>query len=287
VDQELAVERILRGYGSVGYGVIPPYISQYHFAPSPEEEYTYDPDRANQILDDAGYLDTDGDGVREMPGGGEPVELDYFTRTEDPDTLPLGELIEGWLEEVGIGVTVRPVNDLKLGDIVYYGEFDMNTWGWGVEPDPDFMLSVFTCGQRPEAGIWNETFYCDEGFDRQYIEQKTLIDPAERAAVIKEMQRKLYLEVPEVVLYYYNFLEAWRTDRFTGFVHQPTNNGAVFDYYGIYTFLNMQLKSEAGPAPGGETKGIAAGVWIGILAVIAVIVIGVIVVRRRGEESRI
>jgi peptide/nickel transport system substrate-binding protein len=179
------------------------------------------------------------------------------------------------------------VNDLKLGDIVYYGEFDMNTWGWGVEPDPDFMLSVFTCGQRPEAGIWNETFYCDEGFDRQYIEQKTLIDPAERAAVIKEMQRKLYLEVPEVVLYYYNFLEAWRTDRFTGFVHQPTNNGAVFDYYGIYTFLNMQLKSEAGPAPGGETKGIAAGVWIGILAVIAVIVIGVIVVRRRGEESRI
>jgi peptide/nickel transport system substrate-binding protein len=287
VDQQTAVERILRGYGQVGYGVIAPYIGDYHFEPSPEEAYTYDPARANQILDDAGYLDTDGDGVREMPGGGEPVELDYFTRTEDPDTLPLGELIEGWLEEVGIGVTVRPVNDTKLGDIVYYGEFDMNTWGWGVEPNPDFMLSVFTCGQRPEAGIWNETFYCDEGYDQMYLDQKTLIDPAERAELVKEMQRKLYLEVPEVVLYYYNFLEAWRTDKFTGFVHQPTNNGAVVDQYGIYTFLNLQLKSEAGPAPGDETKGIAAGVWVGILAVIAVIVIGVIIVRRRGEESRI
>jgi peptide/nickel transport system substrate-binding protein len=287
LDKETAVERVLRGYGQVGTGVVSPYVSQYHFTPSPEEEYTYDPARANQILDDAGYADTDGDGVREMPGGGEPLEFVYFTRTEDPDTLPLGELIEGWLEDVGIGVTVRPVNDTRLGDIVYYGEFDMNTWGWGPDPDPDFILSVFTCGQRPFAGIWNETFYCDEEYDRMYLEQKTLIDPDERAALIQEMQRKLYLEVPEVVMYYYNFLEAWRTDRFTGFVNQPPPNGAVFDQYGIYTFLNLQLKSEAGPQTGGETKGIPAGVWIGILAVIAVVIIGAIIVRRRGEESRV
>jgi peptide/nickel transport system substrate-binding protein len=287
IDKETAVERVLRGYGQVGTGVVSPYVGQYHFTPSPEEEYTYDPARANQILDDAGYLDTDDDGVREMPGGGEPLQLEYFIRTEDPDTLPLGELIEGWLEDVGIGVNVRPVNDTKLGDIVYYGEFDMNTWGWGPDPDPDFILSVFTCGQRPFAGIWNETFYCDKEYDQMYLEQKTLLDPDERAALIQEMQRKLYLEVPEVVMYYYNFLEAWRTDRFTGFVHQPPPNGAVFDQYGIYTLLNLQLKSEAGPTTGGETKGIPAGVWIGILAVIALIIVGWIIVRRRGEESRI
>lgn len=286
VDKETAVERVLRGYGEIGTGVVSPYVGQYHYTPSADEEYTYDPDRANQILDDAGYRDTDGDGVREMPGGGEPLELLYYIRTEDQDTLPLGELIQGWLQDVGIGVKVRAVNDTRLGDIVYYGEFDMNTWGWGPDPDPDFILSVFTCGQRPEAGIWNETFYCDKDYDQMYLEQKTLVDPEERATLIKEMQRKLYLEVPEVVLYYYNFLEAWRTDRFTGFTHQPPPNGAVFDQYGIYTILSMQLKSEAGTSPASKTKGIPAGVWIAILAFIVLIVIGVVMARRRGEESR-
>lgn len=287
MDQEAAVERILRGYGSVGYGVITPYVPLYSYEPTPEEAYTYDPARANQILDDAGYLDTDNDGVREMPNGGEPLEFTYYTRTEDPDTLPLGELVQGWLEDVGIRVNVRPVNDTRLGDIVYYGEFDMNTWGWGVEPNPDFMLSVFTCRQRPFTGIWNETFYCDPDYDRMYIEQKSIVDPAERAELVKEMQRKLYLEVPEIVMYYYNFLEAWRTDRFTGFTNQPAENGAVVDQYGIWTFLNLQLKSEAVGEPAASTKGISAAVWIAIAAVIVVLFVGFVILRRGREESDI
>ena len=57
----------------------------------------YDPDDANQILDDAGYLDTDGDGVREMPDGGRQLKFRYAERSESTIAAPIREFVTGWL----------------------------------------------------------------------------------------------------------------------------------------------------------------------------------------------
>ena len=64
-----------------------------------DETVTYDPDRANQILDDAGYLDTDGDGVREMPDGSQPLEFRYVERSESTIAAPIREFVTEWLAE--------------------------------------------------------------------------------------------------------------------------------------------------------------------------------------------
>ena len=61
---------------------------------------TYDPDEANRILDEAGYMDTDGDGIRETPGRREPMELRFIVRTEYPDTITAGEFITEWLAAI-------------------------------------------------------------------------------------------------------------------------------------------------------------------------------------------
>jgi peptide/nickel transport system substrate-binding protein len=63
----------------------------------------FDLDKAKQILEDAGYKDTNGDGIREMPGGGRPLKFRYAVRSEGVTATPTAELITGWLREIGIG----------------------------------------------------------------------------------------------------------------------------------------------------------------------------------------
>ena len=78
----------------------------------PDEPRQFDLELANQILDDAGYEDTDGDGVREMPGGGEPLELEVFAASSVPSAPPSAKLIASWLAEIGIEVeTLDVVSD--------------------------------------------------------------------------------------------------------------------------------------------------------------------------------
>ena len=67
-DKQQIIDVVLLGLGSPGLTLVPDGLGVYYN--DQLEDYAFDTDLANQILDDAGYADTDGDGVREMPGGG-------------------------------------------------------------------------------------------------------------------------------------------------------------------------------------------------------------------------
>ena len=108
---------------------------------------SFDLDRANAILDEAGYEDTDGDGIREMPGGGEPLNFRYMVRSDGVNAQPVAEFFTGWLKEIGIGTTRKVVDDSQLTEIIGKGDYDIFFWGWTPFVDPDTMLSYFTCDQ--------------------------------------------------------------------------------------------------------------------------------------------
>jgi len=81
----------------------------------PEESaFSYDPDRANQILDDAGYLDSDGDGIREMPDGTNPIVLRHGVNTNTDLGAQIGDLLVGWMEQIGIGVDLIALDSDQL-----------------------------------------------------------------------------------------------------------------------------------------------------------------------------
>jgi peptide/nickel transport system substrate-binding protein len=86
IDRQVLVDRVRKGYASTAATVI---INPKWSLGDPGSRDVR-PDKANQILDDAGYADTDGDGIREMPGGGEPLEFRFIVRTENPSTIPAG-----------------------------------------------------------------------------------------------------------------------------------------------------------------------------------------------------
>jgi peptide/nickel transport system substrate-binding protein len=288
IDQQTIVNKVLRGLGKPGVGVIPPVYSAYKFDPGASAR-TFDIAKANSLLDAAGYT-KGSDGIRVDPKSGRKLDFRLFGRTEDENSKGVVPYIQDWMNQIGIKTKVQFVTDDKLTDIIAHGNYEMFTWGWGVEPDPGFQLSTFTCDQRdtgtakdPVAG-WSDSFYCNPAYDALYQQQSNEIDPAKRAELVKQMQQMVYDDAPYIVTYYVDSLEAYRSDKWTGVQRQPTDGGNVFFQYGTYSYRNLDLVSAQEDSSGG---GLATGVLVGIGVAAAALVAGgaVAFARRRSTAD--
>ncbi len=259
IDRQQLFDRVALGIGLPLHvlGVSP---DQAWLPEIPEaDRLDYDPAAANQLLDDNGYLDTDGDGVREMPGGGDPLLFRYAERSEGTQGAPIRELITGWLAEVGIGTEVTVYDDAQLGQIVYDGTYDLFVWGWTPFVDPDVMLSYFTCAQVTyDAAVpgYNDANWCSPEYDALYEEQNQELDRSRRIELVQEMGRIFYRESTYVVLYHDADTQAYRTDRFEGWLQQPTGTGPVVFSNSSPTYFNLRPISSGSDSEGdGEGEG--------------------------------
>jgi peptide/nickel transport system substrate-binding protein len=212
IDEDALTEKVLQGEGVPGSTLVPPVLAKYHLELGESELQGFDIQRSKELLEQAGWKDTDGNGI--VDKNGEDLTLRLFVRSEDKDSVTEGQFIEGWFEEAGIGLETKAIRDTALTDAIYAADYDMFIWGWGSDADPDFILSVLTCDQIMG---WSDTFWCNKDYSRMYQEQKEQLNLDERADTIKKMQRIAYEDNPYVIFYYYdNQTEAWRTDKFEG-----------------------------------------------------------------------
>jgi peptide/nickel transport system substrate-binding protein len=284
-DKQAIVDSIYQGNAIPGTSItLPSRI--WHYEPPAEDVYEFNLDTANQILDDAGYEDTDNDGVREMPGGGEPLELDVLTINSATGSNDTGLLMAGWAEQIGVKFNVMPVSEGKAYVLWEEGDYDAYIWGWGGDPDPDFILSIFTTAQ---CLSWSDGCYSDPGYDEMYLEQRSIFDAEERRQFVNEMQAFIYEQVPEIVLVYPNYLQAYRTDAFEGYVPMPADGGPYLFGWGPDSYLNLTPVSAEAGGSGGSTGGGGSNaiLYVGIAA--AVLAVGGFIVsrRRRTDEDRV
>ena len=280
IDEQELTDSVLLGEGQVGSTLVPPPLAKYHLELEESEVMGFDIARAQELLAEAGWEDTDGNGIVDKDG--EDLELRLYVRSESTDTIKAGTFISDWLEQAGIRVNTKAVSDNTLTDDIYAADYDMFIWGWGSDPDPDFILSVLTCGQFM---FWSDTFWCDEEYSRLYEEQKTQLDLDERAQTIHEMQRIAYEESPYVIFFYDNTLEAYRTDTFTGWTRQPEDLGPLVSSTGaMYTAENLKPVSAATPASA-EEGGISPAIIVAIVGAAAAALIAFYYLRRRESEE--
>ncbi len=225
IDRSTLIDRVVNGYATPGSTNIAPVYKFWHWEPPEDVRRGFDPAEANRMLDEAGYADTDDDGIRENPNGGEPLEFRLFLSTTDPDGIKAAPFIVNWLKDIGIKVTTQTLSDSKLFVEWYDFDWDMILYSWGTDPDPDFLLSASTTDQ---CGYWSDTCWSNADYDRMYEEQQTALDPDERQQIVYDMQQLFYEDVPEIVLWYPNSFEAWRSDRWEGFVPWPEPDGVRF-----------------------------------------------------------
>lgn len=285
-DKDAIVDRTLNGLGEPGTTFIPPIYDAYHL--DIEDPITYDPDKANELLDEAGY--TKGpDGIRTMPDGSDPLVYRLYARTTSKTGQTTMELMQGWLKAIGIDSTLEVVSEGRLYGIAGDGTFDIYEWGWSVEPDPDYQTSVFTCGQmsyKTASGkIWaglNDSFFCNKDYDKLYKQQAVEMDPEKRAELVQQAQQMVYDATAYIIPTYYDYLQAYRSDRYTNFTRQPTGEGALLFQYGIYSYLSIEPVTDGG---GSSSSGSNAGLIIGGVAAAAVLVGVIVWLATRGRRS--
>jgi len=264
------------------------------------EQYTFDPALAMSQLDELGYVDTDGDGFREMPGGGDNIVLRHGVNTDSDLGDAVGELFNGWMNAIGIEVELNAYDQDQLYSVITEGDYDTFYWGWVPFVDPDPMLSYFT---EAELGNNNDANWVNPEYEELYLEQKQEVDPARRLEIVHQMVRIMYDDAAYPVLWYGPDLQAYRTDRFEGFVRQPADVGPVIFSQSSPSYALLR-PVEGGAAtdpstPGDSTAttddtdaseadddgGSNTAVIIIVVAVIAAAVVaaGVLIARRRGS----
>ena len=249
LDIDRLVEAAYQGAGVPGDTFIPTAYETFRWEPPEDEAFTFDLDRAGELLDEAGY-EVGSDGLRTMPDGSPIGTIRLFARTEEERSQTIMEFFEEWLAEIGIESEVSVMESNQLTDVVLEGNFDAFHWGWYVEPDPDSILSVFLCDAR---GGSSDSWYCNEEFDRLYASQNAEVDDEKRIETIKQMQEIIFRDSPYLVTAYTTTGQAVRTDRFACFQPQPDPDGVLLVQYGAFNYTLLRPADEAGDCDGIES----------------------------------
>lgn len=257
IDHQALVDRVLNGHGVAGDMHVPPYHVNWYVKPA--NPRTFDIADANARLDAAGY--TKNAEGRRMDKDGKPIEL-RLTWPSSEDHSTDAQFIKEWWEQLGIGVEASQTEESTLIDQLYgpeTGDYDANwdtyMWGWGGDPDPMSLLSLFTTDQI-EAGI-NDCFYSNARYDELFGLQQKATDVAQRKTYIAEMQQLFYDGGCNTPLYYDSELHAMRTDKFAGWTNQPPDTGTPLFGFGYSGYMAL-TDATAVPTPGPTTAATAA-----------------------------
>lgn len=214
-NKQQIIDVIYLGLASPGTTLIPDGLGVWYN--SSIQDYAFDVTLANQILDDAGYLDTNNDGVREMPDGTNPLVYRLNWPSDSIDGPRLAELLSEMWAEVGVDVEPQAMDpDALTAACCPAFDFDVMLWGWGSDPDPSLLLSVMTTDEIPTGS--SETGYSNPEYDELYYQQASEMDFETRKELVWQMQQIVFDDVVYIIPYYDPALQAYRTDRFTGWI---------------------------------------------------------------------
>ncbi len=202
------VARALEGGGDPGSaGYVPPFSDWYN----PDvTQYPYDPAKANQVLDAAGYNARSADGVRLTPDG-RRLEFQMIYQTDLVDER-VAELLQNYFKMVGIGLVMNPKADSNsLNALTTTGDFQIALVNSGMQPDPARMLNTL-----PANSNWS-----NDEFNTLAIKQIGELNVSERKADVDCMQAIIANDLPTISIVYSNTYSSENTSKFDGLFFTP------------------------------------------------------------------
>ena len=195
IDKEGILEAAFKGYASVAdVTIVNEAVNGY--SPADTHPYPYDTDKATALLAEAGWTDSDGDGILDKDG--EPMELILRTRKGAvPGDYETAELVQGMLLNVGVKVNVdvadtasflaelnQPIEDAPHYDMVNL------TWGTFTGDAEYVMKSYVACDAAPPK-YWDYSHYCNEEVD-------ALIAKGDEVPTVEE-RNEIYAQILDII----------------------------------------------------------------------------------------
>jgi peptide/nickel transport system substrate-binding protein len=176
IDRDLIAEQVFQGLAIRADGT-QPVLSNAYDPDQVNTIYTYDPDKANALLDEAGWIDSDGDGIREKDG--EKFSFEYLYYLNDQMVPYMQESYRA----LGIDLVPSKIPFETLVERVMSGDFAMVQLGFGsTNPDGD-QGGMFRCDAAPPAGL-NIARYCNPDYDALNDAQAFELDPDTRRQML-------------------------------------------------------------------------------------------------------
>ncbi len=198
-NRKQLVKTILFGFGQVIDSPI------YRFRPEYDEtlaSYPYDPEKALGLLREAGWKDTDGDGVLDkvIEGKSTPFRFEIKFNSGNMIRKSVVLTLQDELKRHGISVTVRQLDWTIFLDDVRNHKFDAMVLGWAMSVrDPD-SFQVWHSSQAENKGS-NMISYKNARVDKILEEYRREFDPKKRIELYREFQRILHDEQPYTFLF--------------------------------------------------------------------------------------
>jgi peptide/nickel transport system substrate-binding protein len=224
IDRHAIVEYLRRGLARPATGLIPSQAWAYEPGIF---QFTYDPERAKQLLDEAGYPDPDGDGP--LP------RLHLSLKASNADETRLqASVVQQDLRRVGIDLDVRSYEFATMYADVLKGNFQLFSLQWvgGAMVDPDILRRVFHSTQTPPAGF-NRGHYSNPEVDR-------LLDLA-GAATSESERKKYYGNAQKLIAEDAPYISLW--NRTNVAVAQRTLTGLHLNAVGNFESLKDVVKN--------------------------------------------
>jgi peptide/nickel transport system substrate-binding protein len=190
IDRQKIVTDLLRGHGVPSDTM----LAQGHWARAENlPTYNYDPAKAKQLLDQAGYPDPDG------PGPKPRFSLVFKTSTDSEANLR-AQMIQQMLKEVGIDMSIQSSEFGTFFEDIGKGNFDMYSLSRNGIQDPDFYYVIFNSTNTPPSGQ-NRGYYANPKLDQLLVEGRSTFDRTKRKQIYGEVQRIVQEDLPYVSLY--------------------------------------------------------------------------------------
>ncbi|EKU97268.1 ABC-type dipeptide transport system, periplasmic component [Leptolyngbya sp. PCC 7375] len=192
IDRDTIAKQL---YGPAGQGTVNFLVSPEVYR-SPNTSYAFDLGQANQLLDETGWMDSNGDGTRDRNGTEMQV---LFVTSVNPVRQKTQEIIKQNLAAIGIGTELRSLDpavyfagDPASEDTVEHFYADLQMFATGnTNPDPGAYLRTYICDEASQkANNWsgrNYSRYCNPQYDALWQQSTTELDPAKRAELLIQM----------------------------------------------------------------------------------------------------
>lgn len=205
LDRQALIEQVLNGQGIVANSFLMPT----HWAYEPSlPSYTYQPEEASALLEEAGWEDDDGDGIRER--NGKTFKFNVLTISADPELVEVvTEVTKQW-QALGLQANADIVESAaELREKLNKRDFDLFVLATpltGIPSDPDFY-PLWHSTQLAENGGQNYPSFENEIADILLIEGRLTLEQEKRRVIYSDFQQILAQELPALPLYHpiYNY----------------------------------------------------------------------------------
>ena len=223
VDRQLITTTILEGLAPITHGPVQP-VSWAH---NPQvRQYPYDQARAKALLDEAGWRDSNGDGVRDKEG--QRFAFTLITQAGFAVRENVAQVLQRQFRDVGVETAVQLHDGTSISKLWFEGKFHAMLHWWQLPADPELTL-FFAKDRIPPRGR-NINYVSDDALTALIYAADRSVSQAARAKVLAEAQARIADLAVEIPLYGVSKLDAVPT-RLKGFTGNPTNTGPFWNVH--------------------------------------------------------